>query len=160
MCLSNPKSSYRVGSDLGYTWGKCSIRENMFSSLLAMNLSQILTAALSFTLEAQSSPQHSFPLFSSTFRSFSLPHLSRLQIVMEFPICYCSSHSPFCYIPTNLITHQWLTSNLLIFHRPKQCAWPSPKPGRCREIGPTSKEGGHDSVSSVLQSTLGFSPRC
>lgn len=105
MCLSNPKSSYRVGSDLGYTWGKCGIRENMFSSLLAMNLSQILTAALSFTLEAQSSPQHSFPLFSSTFRSFSLPHLSRLQIVMEFPICYCSSHSPFCYIPTNLITY-------------------------------------------------------
>ena len=58
------------------------------------------------------------------------------------------------------LAHQWLTSNLLIFHRPKQCAWPSPKPGRCREIGPTSKEGGHDSVSSVLQSTLGFSPRC
>ena len=57
------------------------------------------------------------------------------------------------------LAHQWLTSNP-IFHWPKQCAWPSPKPGRCGEIDPTSKEGGHDSVSPVLQSTLGFSPRC
>lgn len=95
MCLSNPKSSYRVGS------------ENMFSSFLTVNLSQTLTAALSFIMAAQSSPQHSFPLFSSTFRSLSLPHLSRLQIVMEFPslLLLITQNCPFCYIPTNLITY-------------------------------------------------------
>ena len=107
MCLSNPKSSYCVGSDLGYTWGECGIRENTFSSLLTVNLSQILAAALSFVLEAQSSPQHSFPLFSSTFGSLCLSHLSRLHIVTEFPnlLLLITQNCPFCYIPTNLITY-------------------------------------------------------